>query len=122
FASGSKLKKMALQGGPPQTLCDLPRNYTGASWNRDGVIIFGNLGGGVTRISADGGTPVPVTSLDAARQETFHASPFFLPDGRHFLYLRISSTPENSGVFVGSLDWKPAEQPRKPLVATSLGP
>ena len=122
FGAGGKLKKIAVQGGPPQTLCDLPRNHVGGAWNRDGVIIFGNLGGSVTRIPSDGGTPVPVTSLDAARQETFHALPSFLPDGRHFVYLRLSSTPENSGVFLGSLDTQPAEQPRKPLVAASLGP
>ena len=122
FGAGGKLKKIAVQGGPPQTLCDLPRNHLGGAWNRDGVIILGNLGGSVTRISSDGGTPVQVTSLDSARQETFHALPSFLPDGRHFVYLRLSSTPENSGVFVGSLDSKPAEQSRKPLVAASLGP
>jgi dipeptidyl aminopeptidase/acylaminoacyl peptidase len=32
-----------------------------------------------------------------------------LPDGRHFLYLAHSTNPENSGIYVGSLDSKEAK-------------
>ena len=44
FAQG-KLKKIDVEGGPPQTLCDAP-NGCGESWNREGVIVFasGNNG------------------------------------------------------------------------------
>src|SRR6185436_20746543 len=38
FAQG-KLKKIALAGGPAQTLCDAPTGR-GGSWNREGVIVF----------------------------------------------------------------------------------
>jgi hypothetical protein len=54
-----------------------------------------------------------------ARDETAHAWPQFLPDGRHFLYSRIAHTPEKTGVFVGSLDARPAEQDMKPLLVTA---
>ena len=55
---------------------------------------------------AAGGEAKPVTTLDSARQETLHARPAFLPDGRHFLYHATAAQAENSGVYVGSLDSK----------------
>jgi dipeptidyl aminopeptidase/acylaminoacyl peptidase len=53
-----------------------------------------------------GGTPFPVTKLDESRQENSHRWPFFLPDGRHFLYYARSRQKENRAIFVGSLDSK----------------
>jgi hypothetical protein len=47
-----------------------------------------------------------VTTLDASRNESTHAWPHFLPDGRHFLYLARSTVRENSGIYVGSVDSK----------------
>jgi len=49
------------------------------------------------------GTPVAVTTLDSNAGETSHAFPFFLPDGRHFLYVAYNSFVP-LGVSVGSLD------------------
>jgi Tol biopolymer transport system component len=70
------------------------------------------------RVSADGGTPTPLTTLNASRGEAVHAFPSFLPDGRHFIYWLTASTPENRGIYVGSLDAKPDEQDSRELVAT----
>ena len=121
---GSKLKKVDLLGSPPQTLSDTTGlNAVGGSWNTDNVLIFGSGAAGLTRVSASGGMPSPVTVPDKARGETRHAFPTFLPDNRHFLYLRSSPTvPENSGVYIGSLDVKPEEQDSKLLLATTFGP
>ncbi len=109
FAFG-KLKKIDASGRPPQTLCDagLPR---GASWNRDGMVLFASgLTGPIYRISASGGVPTPITNLDASRRETSHGNPYFLPDGRHFLYRAKSSAAERrTAVYVGSVD---SEKPR----------
>src|SRR3989442_366151 len=86
FFAGGKLKKIEVTGGPAQTLCNatIPR---GATWNRDGVIIFtpGTLEP-LYRVSAAGGEPTPVTTFDKSRGETGHRWPYFLPDGRPFLY------------------------------------
>ena len=46
------------------------------------------------KVPASGGTPVAVTELDAARDETGHTDPVMLPDGRRFLYFRASRNPE----------------------------
>ena len=99
FAQG-KLKKVDVTGGPPQELCDAAGGE-GGTWNRDGVIVFAPTPtSGLFRVSAAGGTPVPLTTLDASRQERSHRHPWFLPDGRHFLYVSL-------GVFFGALPNQP---------------
>jgi eukaryotic-like serine/threonine-protein kinase len=122
FSAGTQLKKIAVSGGPAQTLCDIPRNAVGGSWNKGGVIIFGQLSAGIMRVSASGGSSSPLTTLDPSRGEINHSFPSFLPDGRHFLYLRRSTQPENGGVYVGSLDVKPEEQDSSRLLATASEP
>ena len=109
FAAG-KLKKIESSGGPPLTLCDAP-NARGGAWNQDGVILFApSLNVPLHRVSASGGIPAPVTTLDPSKGVTTHRWPQFLPDGRHFLY--VAGTPltprENptNAIMVGSLDSK----------------
>ena len=109
FASG-KLKKVESSGGPLFTVCDAP-NPRGGSWNQDGVILFTpNLNVPLHRVSASGGTPVPVTTLDPAKGITTHRWPQFLPDGHHFIY--VAGTPltprENptNAIMLGALDSK----------------
>ena len=74
------------------------------------------------RVSAAGGTASQLTIHDPERQERTHNHPTFLPDGRHFLYLRYSTIPEDSGVYVGSLDVKPEEQSTRQILSTNFGP
>jgi hypothetical protein len=68
------------------------------------VIVFAPTWGSAAhyRVSAAGGEPAPLTTLDQGR-ESSHGWPQFLPDGCHFLYL---SRQEKSGNYVGSLDSK----------------
>ncbi len=47
-----------------------------------------------------------MTTLDASREEVGHYSPYFLPDGKHFLFFADSKRPEHSGIYVGSLNSK----------------
>jgi Tol biopolymer transport system component len=120
--SDAKLKKLDVSGGPPQTLCDVPGLTVGGSWNRDGDIILGNTAGGLLRVRETGGAVSPLTALDASRKEEFHLMPTFLPDGRHFVYLRISpSAPEMSGGYVGTLDAKPDGQSAQRLMPYVVG-
>src|SRR5262249_38714879 len=97
FADG-KLKKIEATGGVPQTLTETPANE-GGTWNRAGMILVGHPKGGLFRVSASGGQPQAVTTLDASK-EASHRWPYFLPDGRHFLY--IAGPPYR--VYVGLLD------------------
>ena len=106
FAADGKLKKIDVAGGHVQVLCDTP-GIRGGSWSRSGVILFGRTTDNViVRVSDSGGDVSPVTVLDAARKESFHATPQFLPDGRHFLYGMTSQAPEKPALYVASLDSK----------------
>jgi Tol biopolymer transport system component len=105
FANG-KLKRIDVSGGSAQTICDAPSNYSGA-WSRDGTIIFSRgVASGLYRVPAAGGMPTQLTEVDSARNEIEHIWPYFLPDGRHFLFLVRNAQPENSGIYVGTLDSK----------------
>src|ERR1700674_934279 len=107
FADG-KLKKLNLDGGPVQTLCDASTGR-GGTWNKDGVILFtpsGTLGVGLYRISASGGTPTQVTVPDKTLNEDSNRWPLFLPDGIHYLYsaINLSGRRDLYSIYVGSLN------------------
>jgi len=102
FADG-RLKKIELTGGPVKPLCDVVAPGGGV-WGRGGVILFGQLGAGLSRISETGGEVKPVTTCDRSRQETDHCYPTFLPDSHHFLYTIRSGRKETRGIYLGSLD------------------
>jgi Tol biopolymer transport system component/predicted Ser/Thr protein kinase len=110
FFAGGKLKTVAITGGLPMIVCNV-RSARGGSWNREGTIILAlDYQGGIFRVPASGGEPVPVTTLQQGKQST-HRWPHFLPDGRRFLYLSASHQDEvpdgeNTGVFLASLDGK----------------
>ena len=103
FVAGGSLKKVDVSGGPPQDLCKVS-NFRGGTWNNGGVIVFGS-NTGLHRVSATGGEPAAITALDPSQQETAHAAPYFLPDGRHYLYSTIAAQG-SSAIDVGSLDSK----------------
>jgi Tol biopolymer transport system component len=103
FFSEGKVKKVSVFGGFPQTICDAEFGL-GGTWNKDGVILFApNFHDSIFRVSAEGGTPIPVTTVDASRQELRHTDPIFLPDGDHFLYHVRGKNNEELGVHIGSL-------------------
>jgi hypothetical protein len=86
FFAGAKLKRVDARGGPVQTICPAA-DGRGGSWNSEGTIVFApGPSNPLSVVSADGGTPRPITKLDAARNDTSHRWPWFLPDGHHFLY------------------------------------
>ncbi len=110
FADG-KMKKIDANGGPPQVLCDAGIGRGGA-WSKNGVIVFSpGPAQGLMRVSAAGGQPEPATKLDVSRGENSHRWPFFLPDGKHFLFwARNSHGIQEHTVYagtVGSLDAQP---------------
>lgn len=122
FQSGGKLAKIEIYGGPAQTLCGVAGTVVGGSWNHDGLIVFADNTRGIMRVSAAGGVASPLTTIDPSRKEGVHVLPSFLPDGKHFLYLRTSSILENSGIYVGSVDMKPDNQDFRRRLATTSGP
>ena len=108
FGAGGKLKKIDLSGGPAVSLADAPL-FRGASWSPQGVILFTpTRTSALLRMPAAGGSPAPATTLNPERKERSHRWPWFLPDGKHFLYSAVDTDGElvtsESTIYVGTLD------------------
>jgi Tol biopolymer transport system component len=115
FQARNKLKKIDVSSGKlPQEICETSAVVLGGAWNRADVIVFGTPDG-VMQVPAAGGVPALVTA--AKNRDEAHAFPSFLPDGRHFIYIRA---PEEIGIYVGSLDAKPDQQSSKRILATPV--
>lgn len=91
FFSAGKLKRMDAAGGPTITIADTGGFPTGA-WGANGTIVFAGSRTGIWRIPAAGGTAVKVIADTAAR------APWFLPDGRHFLYTGADAGAERDAI------------------------
>jgi Tol biopolymer transport system component len=103
FANG-KLKKVEASGGVVQTLCDSPFGR-GGSWNRDGVILFApGIHDAIYRVPDGGGQPVAVTKAKKAGVYAGARWPFFLPDGKHFLYIGTEGDDFRGKLYAASLD------------------
>ncbi|MEO8348112.1 MAG: protein kinase, partial [Acidobacteriota bacterium] len=80
------LKKVALSGGAPLTLCETDVLY-GASWGADDTIVFSpTVPGGLARVPAAGGKVEPVTKLDLDKNERDHRYAQILPGGKAVLF------------------------------------
>jgi eukaryotic-like serine/threonine-protein kinase len=104
FADG-KLKKVEVSGGPPQTLCDVSTRVSNGTWGRQGTILFDNWERGPQGIYAvpdTGGEATLVTKSQKAGNDL--AWPYFLQDGRHFLYSGYDLASNKSSIYVASLD------------------
>ena len=76
YASDRQLKKIDIQGGPPQTLCEVMFRVRSGAWSEDGTILFGGRGSGpLHRVAAAGGSATPVT----AEAGGFSSFPSFFP-------------------------------------------
>jgi serine/threonine protein kinase len=100
YFANSKLYKVDATGGRPQALCDVKEDR-GGTWNSDGVILFSGSEG-LYRVSAQGGTAVLATKVDP--KEEAHRWPYFMPDGRHFVFLGDAQTTEGHHIRMGTLD------------------
>jgi Tol biopolymer transport system component len=101
YGSDGKLKRSDIAGGGnAQVLCDAAR-AVGGSWSKEGVIVFvPDYHKPVMQVSAQGGEPKPVAmNTGETDAEQRHRYPYFLPDGRRFLFSR-----ELKGIWAGSLD------------------
>jgi eukaryotic-like serine/threonine-protein kinase len=104
FYSGGKLRKVGRSGGAPQTIADLP-GFQAAAWSPHGDIIYRPTNRiALFRIPDTGGTPQPLTTLNASLTENSHRFPQFLPDGRQFLFVSRCADRVNNALYIGSLD------------------
>jgi serine/threonine-protein kinase len=95
FVAGGKLKKIAVQGGAPVTLCNAT-DLRGASWG-DGFIVatLNSAASVLFKIPDAGGTPEPLTKLGAT--EFTHRWPQILPDGQSVLFTSAAAANYEEG-------------------------
>ncbi|TPW07117.1 MAG: serine/threonine protein kinase, partial [bacterium] len=102
FAEG-KLKKVAIAGGMPETICDAP-DPRGGTWGTRDVIVFAPIAAGpLFSVAADGGAVTELVRPDSTRQETALRFPEFLPDGRQFLFVSLPDRKGEYDVHVGQI-------------------
>ena len=102
---GRTLKKIAVAGGSPITLAELPATPDGASWH-DSTIVFAMTDGaksGIFTVPDRGGTPTQLVSLDASIERA--SQPRLLDDGKHVLFtVRTPASGAEGAIVVQSLD------------------
>jgi len=97
YGSNGKLKRSDLTGANAQVLCNSAR-IVGGTWSKDGVIVFvPDYRTRLMQVPARGGEPKPV-EMKTEDNDLEHRHPYFLPDGRHFIFSR------KRGIWAGSLD------------------
>jgi Tol biopolymer transport system component len=105
FFADYKLKRVNVDGSRLQTICDVPVvAFITGSWGAGGDILWATeYGGGPARnrifkVPASGGTSVALETIESG------ARPFWLPDGRRFIY--SGGTPEDWGLRLATVDGK----------------
>lgn len=107
FFNEGKLKTVDLATNAVRILCDALHGQ-GGSWNQDDVIIFGpDVIGIIYRVAATGGVPAVATKAPEENSGQTYRWPYFLPDGKHFLFQAnwgTATSAQKNGLYVGSLD------------------
>jgi Tol biopolymer transport system component len=103
FADG-QLKVVNLQGDPPKAIAAVPVSAGGGTWSTSGTILFSDWQTGLYRVDPAAGRVTRVSIVARSAGEIVQNLPQFLPDGRHFLFYLLSSNPDQTGSYVGSLD------------------
>lgn len=111
FFADNSLKKVRVSTGIAQTVVSPASTFAGATWSARDVILFPAGTGGLSRVSAQGG------SLSQATRGEGHFWPQFLPDGEHYLY--AAAAPAR--IMVGSFGEEPRMLMRFPLRSSALG-
>jgi Tol biopolymer transport system component len=110
YFSDGQLLKVDATGGTPTVIAENPglrQQPQPGTWNSDDVIVVSRAGT-LAKVSANGGTLEPLTTLDTAAGENFHTFPHFLPDGQHLLYTAYKAISPIA-VYATTLD-RPSER------------
>lgn len=94
YFTNERLRAINLASGRSRVICDVKGLRKGGTWNSSGVIVFATENGlPLKRVNADGRSLPSDLPHKGFR-------PFFLPNGRHFLF----GATEQGGISVGDLE------------------
>ena len=108
-AGAGRMLKVPMTGGSPVPVVEFEGNLRGATWTRDGFIIFAThfIGTGLLRVSENGGPAETLTAPSIQDNESDHVWPHALPDGKHILFtIRRSGAGDMYDVALLSLETK----------------
>jgi serine/threonine protein kinase/roadblock/LC7 domain-containing protein len=127
FFSRTKLRLVALAGGPATDLAPTP-DGRGGTWAQDGTIVFAPaVKGGLSRLSmSSDGTAGPATPIKLPLPGDDNGDslrfPTFLPDSEHFLYTIEVTQSNHIGTYVGSVAGGPPVRISTVLSITQFAP
>ena len=100
YVDNFTFKKVAVTGGPPITLFQMPGLPLGATWLDEQTLISATNNGttGLVRVPLAGGEPIVLTTVDRARGERGHRLPFALPGGRAVLFTITADQSTNAQI------------------------
>ena len=104
FVANGQIQKVALAGGPPVVVCELPGRggAFGISWGVEEAIVFGSTEG-LWSVAATGGTPAVVFKTDSEKKEDSLRWPVALPDGKTVLFVQWTGSATTSSIAVASI-------------------
>jgi Tol biopolymer transport system component len=111
FVADGQLKVLRTSGGEgdsaPRVLG--PASNATGSWSEADLILYSpSPGSPLFVVPASGGMPRAVTELDPETSDVLHRNGVFLPGGRRFLYVAVSSrtgeTTQARAIYAGSVD------------------
>ena len=97
FFADHQLKKVALAGGPPIPIADLPGFFFGACWGADDRIVV-SRGNRLAIVPAGGGAVSPLSPTDTSIGRLFYY-PRILPDGKTVVVTRWGGTVVTAGLW-----------------------
>jgi serine/threonine protein kinase/Tol biopolymer transport system component len=120
FIASGKLKRVDVVDGAMRTICDAPGIPRGATWGSRDVILFSNgTPPRLSRVSSRGGVVTSVDIPNIDNQPQAPVWPFFLPDGRHFLYWARMASEGTTSLNIGSIE--PGFAPKHLVISDSNG-
>jgi len=102
FFTADQLKKVPIDGGPPQKIAD--HGGADGSWSENGTILFDfSRNDPIFGVPASGGVARAVVSISEDEPHQL-AWPQFLPGGEKFLYVVYGGSEEQNGIWMANAD------------------
>lgn len=102
FFAADAMKQIDIESGTVTTIAPRVTYASGASWGKNGVILYSTAGQYIIwQIPETGGPPTPAATLDGPDQFSL-SRPHFLPDGVNFLFY-AQGRANDRGIYQGIL-------------------
>jgi serine/threonine-protein kinase len=99
-----QLRTVPVAGGTPRTIAPMAPRSWGIGWGPGDLLVYSPAAGaGLMAVTASGGDPRPLTTLDTAAGDVDHRWPQVLPDGKSVLFTVWRGSRQANRVALASL-------------------